>query len=95
MVEGVMVERSATWILRYEFMFRGDDIVFFHKSQGFKDLGRGSATRINADQGFQIKFTNHWNINLEYDLRYNSLPVTGRKTTDTNIIFGFSYDLKP
>jgi putative salt-induced outer membrane protein YdiY len=86
---------STTWVLRYEFMFRGDDIVFFHKQQGFKDLGQGSATRVNADQGIRVKMTNNWRINFEYDLRYNSLPVSGRKTTDTNIIFGFSYDLKP
>ncbi len=86
---------SATGLLRYEFMFRGDDVVFFHRSQAFKDLGHGSATRVNADQGFRVKFTNNWRINLEYDLRYNSEPVADKETVDTNIIFGFSYDLKP
>jgi putative salt-induced outer membrane protein YdiY len=86
---------SAAGILRYEFMFRGDDVVFFHKSQAFKDLGHGSATRVNADQGLRVKFTNNWRINFEYDIRYNSVPVTGKQTVDTNIIFGFSYDLKP
>jgi len=89
------VTPSASGILRYEFMFRGDDVVFFHKSQAFKDLGHGSATRVNADQGFRVKLTNNWRINFEYDIRYNSLPVTGKQTVDTNIIFGFSYDLKP
>jgi len=86
---------SASGILRYEFMFRGDDVVFFQKSQAFKDLGHGEATRVNADQGLRVKFTNNWRINFEYDIRYNSLPVTGKQTVDTNIIFGFSYDLKP
>ena len=86
---------SATGLMRYEFMFRGDDVVIFHKSQVFKDLGHGSATRANADQGLRVKLTNNWRINFEYDLRYNSLPVTGKQTVDTNIIFGFSYDLKP
>jgi putative salt-induced outer membrane protein YdiY len=89
------VTPSASGILRYEFMFRGDDVVVFHKSQAFKDLGHGSATRVNADQGLRVKLTNNWRINFEYDLRYNSLPVPGRTTIDTNIIFGFSYDLKP
>lgn len=84
-----------TWLLRYEFMIRGDDVIIFHKSQGFKDLGQGSATRVNADQGIRVKITQNWRVNFEYDLRYNSLPVAGRKTTDTNIIFGFSYDFKP
>jgi hypothetical protein len=76
-------------------MFRGDDVVIFHKQQGFKDVGHGSATRFNADQGIRVKITGNWRVNFEYDFRYNSLPVPGRKTTDTNIIFGFSYDLKP
>jgi hypothetical protein len=77
-------------------MFRGDDVVFFQKTQAFKDLGHGSATRVNADQGFRVSILNtNWSVNLEYDLRYNSLPVAGKKTLDTNIIFGFSYDLKP
>ena len=89
------VTPSASGLLRYEFMFRGDDVVFFHKSQAFKDLGHGEATRVNADQGLRVKFTNNWRINFEYDLRYNSVPVTGKQTVDTNIIFGFSYDLKP
>jgi hypothetical protein len=76
-------------------MFRGDDVVLFHKLQGFKDLGHGSATRVNADQGIRVKIYNNWRVNFEYDFRYNSLPVTGRQSVDTNIIFGFSYDLKP
>ncbi len=86
---------SGTWVLRYEYMFRGDDVVIFHKQQGFQDVGHGSATRFNADQGIRVKITGNWRVNFEYDFRYNSLPVPGRKTTDTNIIFGFSYDLKP
>lgn len=86
---------SLTWSMRYEFMFRGDDVVVFHKQQGFQDLGHGSAIRVNADQGIRVKITSNWRVNFEYDLRYNSLPVAGRKTTDTNIIFGFSYDFKP
>ena len=77
------------------FMFRGDDVVLFHKLQGFKDLGHGSATRVNADQGIRVKIYNNWRINFQYDLRYNSLPATGRQTVDTDIIFGLSYDIKP
>ena len=70
-------------------------MILFHKHQGFYDLGHGSGTRWNADQGIKITITDNWRINLEYDIRYNSLPVEGKKTTDTNIIFGFSYDIKP
>jgi len=41
---------STTWTMRYEFMIQGNDVIVFHKQQGFKDLGHGSATRVNADQ---------------------------------------------
>ena len=86
---------SATWTLRSEFRFRGDKVILFHKQQGFKDQGHGSGTRVNADQGIRVSITDNWRVNLEYDIRYNSLPVAGKKTTDTNIIFGLSYDIKP
>jgi putative salt-induced outer membrane protein YdiY len=89
------VTPSMTWLLRYEFMFRGDDVILFHRQQGFKDLGNGSATRVNADQGLRVKLIGNWRVNFEYDLRYNSVPDAGRKTTDTTMILGFSYDFKP
>ena len=89
------VTPSSTVMWRYKFMFRGDDVVFFHKLQAFKDLGHGAAARVNADQGFKVKVMSDWWINLEYDLRYNSEPVADKETVDTNIIFGFSYDFKP
>ena len=93
--EPATITPSAAWMVRYEFMFGGDDVIFFHKHLGFKDVGHGAATRVNADQGIRVKITSNWRVNFEYDIRYNSLPVAGRKTTDTNIIFGFSYDFKP
>jgi putative salt-induced outer membrane protein YdiY len=89
------VTPSSTWQVWAEFRFRGDDVILFHKEQGFHDLGHGSGTRWNTDQGIRISITDNWRINLEYDIRYNSLPVADKKTTDTNIIFGFSYDIKP
>lgn len=81
--------------MRYEFMFRGDDVILFHRHQGYRDLAHGSATRVNADQGIRVKLVGNWRINFEYDLRYNSVPDAGRKTTDTTMILGFSYDFKP
>ena len=93
--EAPTITPSMTWVGRYQFMILGDDIVLFHRQQGFKDLGHGSATRVNADQGIRVTLIGNWHMQFEYDLRYNSLPVQGRKTTDTNIIFGFSYDIKP
>jgi hypothetical protein len=54
------------------FMFRGNDVIFFHKLQGFKDLGHGSATRVNADQGVRVKVYNNSRINFQYDLWHNT-----------------------
>jgi len=86
---------SFTWALRYEERFRGDDVILFHKQQGFQDFLHGAAFRFNADQGIKVKLTGRWKLNLEYDIRYNSLPVPGKKTLDTNTIIGLSYDIKP
>ena len=47
------------------FMSRGDDVIFFHKLQGFKDLGHGSATRVDADQGLRVKVYNNRRINFQ------------------------------
>jgi putative salt-induced outer membrane protein YdiY len=93
--DAATISPSASWQLRYEVRFRGGDVTVFHKQWGFKDLGHGSATRVNADQGIQISIADRWKVHLEYDLRYNSLPVADRKTTDINMIIGLSYDLKP
>lgn len=86
---------SGSWSVRYELRLRGNDIILFHKQDGFKDFGHGSATRLNADQGIRIKLGGRWRLNVEYDFRYNSEPVAGKKSTDTNTIIGFSYDIKP
>ncbi len=93
--DSATVKPSMTWILRYEYMTRGDDVILFHRQQGFQDLGYGYAMRVNADQGLRVKLSGNWRVNFEYDLRYNSLPDAGRKKTDSTMILGFSYDLKP
>jgi hypothetical protein len=55
----------------------------------------GLAGRMPIDC-FSVKDGNqNWRVNFEYDIRYNSPPVFGRKSVDTNIIFGFSYDITP
>jgi putative salt-induced outer membrane protein YdiY len=93
--ESATVTLSTTWLLRYEFRYRGDEVVVYHKQQGFKDIGHGSAVRVNADQGIRVKITGNLNLNIEFDFRYNSSPVAGTKSTDGNSILGISYDIKP
>jgi len=72
---------------------RGDDVILFHKQQEVTDLGHGSATRMKANHGSRMKVGENWQLNFEYDLRYNSLAVAEQKTTDTNNTFGLSYDI--
>jgi putative salt-induced outer membrane protein YdiY len=86
---------SATWLAAYELRLRGNDVILWHKQQGFQDAGHGSATRFNADQGIRIKIIGELRLNFEYDFRYNSRPVENKKTIDTNLVFGLSYDIKP
>ncbi len=93
--EPATVTPSAAWTVRYQLKLRDDDVIVFHKQQGFKDIGHGSATRWNGDQGIKVRVIGNWRLSLEYDIRYNSEPVPGKKTTDTNLIFGVSYDIKP
>jgi putative salt-induced outer membrane protein YdiY len=93
--EPVTVTPSSTWTVRYELKFRDDDVIVFHKQQGFKDIGHGSATRWNGDQGIKVRVIGNWRLSLEYDIRYNSIPAPGKRTTDTNLIFGISYDITP
>lgn len=89
------VTPAATWAVRYELRLRGNDVILFHRQQGFQDLAHRNAFRINADQGIRIKIIGRWRLTVEYDVRYNSQPVDNKKTTDTNLILGLSYDIKP
>lgn len=93
--EPATVTPSVAWQARYELRLFNRDVILFHRQLGFQDLGHGSAIRVNADQGVRIKIKRRWYFNFEYDLRYNSRPVQDKKTTDTNIIVGFTYELKP
>jgi uncharacterized protein DUF481 len=72
---------------------RSDDVIPFHKQQGFTDLGHGMATRMNANHGIRMKVGGNWQLNFEYDLRYNSLAVAEQNTTDTNNTFELSYNI--
>lgn len=89
------VTPSGTWLARYELRLRGNDVILFHRQQGFADASHGRAIRWNADQGIRVKISSNWRVNFEYDFRYNSEPVANKKKIDTNVIFGFSYDIKP
>ncbi len=85
---------SATWFVRWYREFRGGDVTLFHNHQGFRDLGTAQATRLNADQGIRVKVYGDIALNFEYDIRFNTKPAPGRKTVDSTIVFGISYEFE-
>ncbi len=88
------IDPSTTWIFTWYREFRGGDLKLYHKHQGFRDYGRSTAFRLNADQGIRVEVWNDFSLNLEYQIRYNSQPAQGRKDLDTTFIFGVSYDIE-
>ena len=66
-------------------------LIFFHRQEGYRDFNPEKAVRLRADQGVRVPIYKHLSLNFEYDLRYNSHPAPGRKTTDHLYIFGVSY----
>jgi putative salt-induced outer membrane protein YdiY len=85
------INPSAMWYVRWRRDIRGGDVTLFHRHQGFRDLGGAWATRLNAEQGIRVKVYGDISFNFEYDIRFNSQPVEGRKSVDSTLIFGLSY----
>ena len=85
---------SGRWSLRWEHGLWPDRVKLFHRHEGFYDINAGNAFRFNADQGVRITVYKNLFFNVEYDLRLNTQPAPGRKTTDEANIFGVGYELK-
>ena len=85
---------SGRWSLRWEHSLWPDTVKLFHRHEGFYDINAGNALRLNADQGIRITVYRNLFFNVEYDLRLNTQPAPGRKTTDESVIFGVGYELK-
>ena len=85
---------SGRWSLRWEHSLWPDKVKLFHRHEGFYDINAGNALRLNADQGIRITVYKNLFFNVEYDLRLNTQPAPGRKTTDESVIFGVGYELK-
>ena len=85
---------SGRWSLRWEHSLWPDTVKLFHRHEGFYDINAGNALRLNADQGIRITVYKNLFFNVEYDLRLNTQPAPGRKTTDESVIFGVGYELK-
>ncbi len=85
---------SGRWSLRWEHALLPDRIKVFHRHEGYWDVNAGNAFRFNADQGIRITVYKNLFFNVEYDLRLNTQPAPGRKTTDESVIFGVGYELK-
>ncbi len=85
---------SARWSLRWEHALWPDRVKVFHRHEAFYDLNAGNAFRVNADQGVRITVYKNLFFNVEYDLRLNTQPAPGRKTTDEAVIFGVGYEFR-
>ncbi|MCW5788174.1 MAG: DUF481 domain-containing protein [Nitrospira sp.] len=85
---------SARWSVRWEHALWPDRVKVFHRHEAFYDLNAGNAFRVNADQGVRITVYKNLFFNVEYDLRVNTQPAPGRKTTDEAVIFGVGYEFR-
>jgi putative salt-induced outer membrane protein YdiY len=82
---------SGRWSVTFNHEFLPDVLFFFHRNEGYYDLKAPNGYRIRADQGLRFPVYKGFSLNLEYDVRYNSNPAAGRKTTDLAYIMGVSY----
>jgi putative salt-induced outer membrane protein YdiY len=82
---------SGRWSVTLNHEFIPDVLIFFHHDEGYYDVKAPNAYRIRADQGVRLPIYKGFSLNLEYNIRYNSNPASGRKTTDEAYIIGISY----
>jgi putative salt-induced outer membrane protein YdiY len=82
---------SGRWSVTLNHEFIPDRLIFFHHHEGFYDVKAPNAYRIRADQGVRLPIYKGLSLNLEFNMRYNSNPAPGRKTTDQAYIIGISY----
>lgn len=85
------VTPAASWFVRWHQDLPGGRVTLFHTHQGYQDVMNHMATRIMAQQGIRVSIYGPISLNLEYDVRFNSNPMPGRKTVDSSFIFGVSY----
>ena len=91
--EPTTVIAGFSWLARWSLEFLKGDLKLWHHHIGTRDIGGDDAVRINAVQGISFKIYKDLSISLEYNIRHNSQPADGRKTTDTTIVFGLTLDL--
>jgi putative salt-induced outer membrane protein YdiY len=82
---------SGRWSLTLTHVFIPDVLIFFHRDEAYYDVKAPNGYRFRADQGVRLPIYKGFALNLEYDVRYNSQPAPGRKTTDNAYIVGVSY----
>lgn len=82
---------SASWFVHWYRDLPGGRVNLFHDHKGYRDLDDHGALRIDAQQGIRVNIYGDLSFNFEYDIRFNSNPVQGKKEVDSSIIFGLSY----
>lgn len=85
------VTPAASWFVRWYQELPGGLVTLYHNHQGYQDVMNHMATRIVAQQGIRVHVYDPISMYFEYNVRFNSNPVPGRKTVDSSLIFGVSY----
>lgn len=85
------VTPAASWFVRWYQDLPGGRVTLFHNHQGYQDVMNHMGTRIAAQQGVRVHVYDPISLYFEYNMRFNSNPVPGRKTVDSSLIFGVSY----
>lgn len=82
---------AGRWAANFNTHLVPDRLIFFHRHEAYYDFKAPNGIRVRADQGFKVPVYKQFALNLEYDVRWNSEPAPGRKSTDHTYIFGISY----
>ena len=85
---------TTWWSINWEYWIIPKTMKIFLDHQSFKDVGaNSSALRVNSNQGVRIWLNEHLYLNLEYDIRFNSQPLSGNKKFDEAFIFGIGFGI--
>ena len=65
-------------------------LKLFHRQEGYYSFSDGSVV-LRTEQGLRIPLVDSVSAHFEVDYRFNSTPEAGKKSSDLNVILGFTY----
>ena len=81
---------AGRWAVGLDWEALPKRLKLFHRQEGYYSFN-DSAIVLRSEQGLRIPLVNNVSANLEVDYRFNSQPEAGKKKSDLNVIFGFTY----